>query len=96
MPVDPANKDRLLHKNRRYRCGRCGSLPELIFERMSGADCYSVELREDGRVILLDQGGEGEHGGRVWAECSCGYTWTLRSVFSIDDISDRLLELPDA
>lgn len=81
-------KDRILHADRRYRCGRCGATPAWIHEGMGGSDAYAVEPQPDGRIALIDCGPDGHHGGTLWAVCRCGHTWTLRGVRSIDDISD--------
>lgn len=84
--------DWVLHRARRYKCGKCGSFPSYFHEHIEGTDVYEVEVHADGRVVLRACGMSVERGGALYARCDCGHYWRLRGVRNIDDISDKIDE----
>lgn len=69
------------------RCPKCGDRAHRIYEKIAGNDCYEVVPDPSGGFALVGVGGVGEHGGKVWAECSAGHSWTLRGVCMIEEIA---------
>lgn len=89
------DKKRLL--DRRLRCRKCKKRAISLYEAVSAGITYPLE--SDGTIsgrIVEDT----THGyiTEVGAECSCGYRWVLRKVYSVRrlvDDSDDILRYAD-